>query len=172
MASVSAPLPRVTIQFCTQCKWMLRAAYVSTTNLKSNSYRTTGYTFLKKYISHHTNSARCRLMSRYLLDALHVTFPISYPRAFTFLSRSIWLILYRSLHKSFCQPSVPPLARWPFSLQQVVRLLSHSIPPIRPQVLGTPYKFSAMSSGIEKQKEGFPVRIHFHRVMIVVNRKS
>ena len=22
-------LPRVTIQFCTQCKWMLRAAYVS-----------------------------------------------------------------------------------------------------------------------------------------------
>ncbi|TVY21910.1 hypothetical protein LARI1_G000361 [Lachnellula arida] len=23
------PLPRVTIQFCTQCKWMLRAAYVS-----------------------------------------------------------------------------------------------------------------------------------------------
>ena len=24
------PLPRVTIQFCTQCKWMLRAAYVCT----------------------------------------------------------------------------------------------------------------------------------------------
>lgn len=23
------PLPRVTIRFCTQCKWMLRAAYVS-----------------------------------------------------------------------------------------------------------------------------------------------
>ncbi|KAJ4310383.1 hypothetical protein N0V84_011001 [Fusarium piperis] len=23
----STPLPRVTIQFCTQCKWMLRAAY-------------------------------------------------------------------------------------------------------------------------------------------------
>ncbi|KAF4121209.1 Rdx family [Geosmithia morbida] len=23
------PLPRVTIQFCTQCKWMLRAAYVA-----------------------------------------------------------------------------------------------------------------------------------------------
>ncbi|KAF4986666.1 hypothetical protein FDECE_15837 [Fusarium decemcellulare] len=23
----TAPLPRVTIQFCTQCKWMLRAAY-------------------------------------------------------------------------------------------------------------------------------------------------
>lgn len=22
-------LPRITIQFCTQCKWMLRAAYVS-----------------------------------------------------------------------------------------------------------------------------------------------
>jgi hypothetical protein len=30
--ATSAPtgclLPRVTIQFCTQCKWMLRAAYV------------------------------------------------------------------------------------------------------------------------------------------------
>ena len=28
--TVEAParLPRVTIQFCTQCKWMLRAAYV------------------------------------------------------------------------------------------------------------------------------------------------
>ncbi|RFU31782.1 hypothetical protein B7463_g4546, partial [Scytalidium lignicola] len=25
--NVQAPLPRVTIQFCTQCKWMLRAAY-------------------------------------------------------------------------------------------------------------------------------------------------
>ncbi|RSL54171.1 hypothetical protein CEP54_010046 [Fusarium duplospermum] len=25
--STSTPLPRVTIQFCTQCKWMLRAAY-------------------------------------------------------------------------------------------------------------------------------------------------
>ncbi|RSM09289.1 hypothetical protein CDV31_007774 [Fusarium ambrosium] len=25
--SPSTPLPRVTIQFCTQCKWMLRAAY-------------------------------------------------------------------------------------------------------------------------------------------------
>jgi predicted Rdx family selenoprotein len=29
MAEVSAAFPRVTIQFCTQCKWMLRAAYVS-----------------------------------------------------------------------------------------------------------------------------------------------
>lgn len=27
---VTSPLPRVTIQFCTQCKWMLRAAYVWT----------------------------------------------------------------------------------------------------------------------------------------------
>ncbi|KAH7272780.1 Rdx family-domain-containing protein [Fusarium solani] len=26
-APPSTPLPRVTIQFCTQCKWMLRAAY-------------------------------------------------------------------------------------------------------------------------------------------------
>ncbi|KAL0776801.1 hypothetical protein CaCOL14_006319 [Colletotrichum acutatum] len=26
-ASTSTPLPRVAIQFCTQCKWMLRAAY-------------------------------------------------------------------------------------------------------------------------------------------------
>lgn len=26
--AVLAPLPRITIQFCTQCKWMLRAAYV------------------------------------------------------------------------------------------------------------------------------------------------
>ncbi|KAM5351352.1 hypothetical protein ACJ41O_004075 [Fusarium nematophilum] len=25
--SPATPLPRVTIQFCTQCKWMLRAAY-------------------------------------------------------------------------------------------------------------------------------------------------
>src|SRR4051794_1839509 len=25
---VPCPLPRVTIQFCTQCKWLLRAAYV------------------------------------------------------------------------------------------------------------------------------------------------
>lgn len=36
-AEISAPpssplLPRVTIQFCTQCKWMLRAAYVSLCN--------------------------------------------------------------------------------------------------------------------------------------------
>lgn len=28
-APPGCPLPRVTIQFCTQCKWMLRAAYVS-----------------------------------------------------------------------------------------------------------------------------------------------
>jgi len=27
------PLPRVTIQFCTQCKWLLRAAYVSPPSL-------------------------------------------------------------------------------------------------------------------------------------------
>ncbi|EWG44209.1 selenoprotein W-like protein [Fusarium verticillioides 7600] len=26
-ASTQTPLPRVSIQFCTQCKWMLRAAY-------------------------------------------------------------------------------------------------------------------------------------------------
>jgi hypothetical protein len=26
---LAPPLPRVTIKFCTQCKWMLRAAYVS-----------------------------------------------------------------------------------------------------------------------------------------------
>ncbi|KAH6610726.1 seleno domain [Trichoderma cornu-damae] len=26
-AAVTAPLPRITIRFCTQCKWMLRAAY-------------------------------------------------------------------------------------------------------------------------------------------------
>jgi len=29
MENPSTALPRVTIQFCTQCKWMLRAAYVS-----------------------------------------------------------------------------------------------------------------------------------------------
>jgi len=29
MDSPSTPLPRVTIEFCTQCKWLLRAAYVS-----------------------------------------------------------------------------------------------------------------------------------------------
>jgi hypothetical protein len=29
MANVVTALPRVTIEFCTQCKWMLRAAYVS-----------------------------------------------------------------------------------------------------------------------------------------------
>lgn len=31
--SVPCPLPRVTIQFCTQCKWMLRAAYVSCSSI-------------------------------------------------------------------------------------------------------------------------------------------
>jgi len=31
--SPSVLLPRVTIRFCTQCKWMLRAAYVSPNNL-------------------------------------------------------------------------------------------------------------------------------------------
>lgn len=30
-ANTATKLPRVTIQFCTQCKWMLRAAYVSLT---------------------------------------------------------------------------------------------------------------------------------------------
>lgn len=29
MATISSPLPRITIQFCTQCKWMLRAAVSS-----------------------------------------------------------------------------------------------------------------------------------------------
>ncbi len=27
--SASTPLPRVAIKYCTQCRWMLRAAYVS-----------------------------------------------------------------------------------------------------------------------------------------------
>lgn len=27
-APVPSPLPKVTIQYCTQCKWLLRAAYV------------------------------------------------------------------------------------------------------------------------------------------------
>ncbi|KAK0389254.1 hypothetical protein NLU13_2829 [Sarocladium strictum] len=27
LGQVTSPLPRVTIQFCTQCRWMLRAAY-------------------------------------------------------------------------------------------------------------------------------------------------
>jgi predicted Rdx family selenoprotein len=27
--ALGTALPRITIQFCTQCKWMLRAAYVS-----------------------------------------------------------------------------------------------------------------------------------------------
>lgn len=29
IAAIDAPLPRVTIQYCIQCKWLLRAAYVS-----------------------------------------------------------------------------------------------------------------------------------------------
>lgn len=122
---------------------------------------------------HHTNSSHFQLILRYLLAASHVTFSVSHPMAFTFSSQSIRLIMYGSSHKNFCQPSVPPLARWPFSLQQAVRLLSpYTPPPIRPQVLGTLYKFSAMCSGIEKPKEGFPVRILFHRVTIAVDRKS
>lgn len=28
MAEPTTALPRITIQFCTQCKWLLRAAYV------------------------------------------------------------------------------------------------------------------------------------------------
>lgn len=32
------PLPRVTIRFCTQCKWMLRAAYVSVIIAHSSSF--------------------------------------------------------------------------------------------------------------------------------------
>jgi predicted Rdx family selenoprotein len=38
MASVIAPLPRMTIQFCTQCKWMLRAAYVGLESLTFSLY--------------------------------------------------------------------------------------------------------------------------------------
>lgn len=29
MSELNTALPRITIEFCTQCKWMLRAAYVS-----------------------------------------------------------------------------------------------------------------------------------------------
>jgi predicted Rdx family selenoprotein len=48
--STSVHLPRITIHFCTQCKWMLRAAYVSSsakihpqTNTPLNSSGTTKY---------------------------------------------------------------------------------------------------------------------------------
>jgi len=68
MASVLAPLPRVTIQFCTQCKWMLRAAYV-------------GVDFRDLNFNHYCNldqlvDCRCSCCSlRYsiFVSALHVT---------------------------------------------------------------------------------------------------
>lgn len=34
-ATAPYPLPRVTIRFCTQCKWMLRAAYVGSSPIYS-----------------------------------------------------------------------------------------------------------------------------------------
>jgi predicted Rdx family selenoprotein len=40
MPQVPAPLPRVTIQFCTQCKWMLRAAYVSRISVSEQYFLT------------------------------------------------------------------------------------------------------------------------------------
>lgn len=36
-ASTTVNLPRVTIKFCTQCKWMLRAAYVCFLHLRTPS---------------------------------------------------------------------------------------------------------------------------------------
>jgi hypothetical protein len=38
MESLPPPLPRVTIQFCTQCKWMLRAAYVSSIQFPKSNF--------------------------------------------------------------------------------------------------------------------------------------
>lgn len=43
-------LPRITIQFCTQCKWMLRAAYVS-----QAEELITGYMCYSSFIQRHLN---------------------------------------------------------------------------------------------------------------------
>lgn len=45
------PLPRVAIQFCTQCKWMLRAAYVSSRRPSRRSTRIIDACFLRVCLS-------------------------------------------------------------------------------------------------------------------------
>lgn len=60
---LGAVLPRITIQFCTQCKWMLRAAYVSEPSLPwLASYR---YSHVRQY-SHRLQYAQ-ELLSTFSL---------------------------------------------------------------------------------------------------------
>ncbi|KAL7820228.1 Rdx family domain-containing protein [Trichoderma aethiopicum] len=64
-APVTAPLPRITIQFCTQCKWMLRAAYYAQELLSTFSLSigevalqpSTGGTFIVTIYHHNTPSS-------------------------------------------------------------------------------------------------------------------
>ncbi|PTB81132.1 hypothetical protein M440DRAFT_1459410 [Trichoderma longibrachiatum ATCC 18648] len=63
-APIAAPLPRITIQFCTQCKWMLRAAYYAQELLSTFSLSigevalqpSTGGTFIVTIYHQHTPS--------------------------------------------------------------------------------------------------------------------
>ncbi|KAL7960762.1 Rdx family domain-containing protein [Trichoderma compactum] len=73
-AAVTAPLPRITIQFCTQCKWMLRAAYFAQELLSTFSLSlgevalqpSTGGTFIVTI--HHFSPASASVQSTTLWD--------------------------------------------------------------------------------------------------------
>lgn len=84
--AVSAPLPRVTIQFCTQCKWMLRAAYVSDQSL---SCVTTGDRMRRLCVARDLEVVKHFILVQF--DTAFTTFQSSF---------SIWATIIKSVQ--FC----------------------------------------------------------------------
>ena len=92
-ASTPTLLPRITIRFCTQCKWMLRAAYVSLT------FRHIVPEPLRLDTLTHFPLSHLALLNRHS----HLTSSSNFPRI---------LIIYSSpnlLSHKHHHPSIPPI---------------------------------------------------------------
>lgn len=150
MASVSAALPRVTIQFCTQCKWMLKAAYVGVDFrdlIFNNCYR------VGQPVGCSCFGASC--VSSVFISAQHVIINSLGSKA-SFVNVITGWCFDDSSHKSYSRPSAMLSEKLRFNLQRVGFSLFYSIHPF----LWTKATsgFSIMYSGIEKPKEDSLVR--------------
>jgi hypothetical protein len=144
MASVLAPLPRMTIQFCTQCKWMLRAAYVGLEFLTFSLYSCCDLSqVLVSLVLILSCGSSCSTRDHYFIGSQWVHLLSISSQADD---------LTNSSHKNYSQHSRLHSEKLRFNLQQA----GHSLFPYSHQVLRMKAisKLSIISSGIERQKEG------------------
>jgi hypothetical protein len=123
-AESTVNLPRIAIKFCTQCKWNLRAAYVSQPTHRRNVTRTLLFT---------TTAAPCRHDNQ-VLPNLNPNPHDPQPTSVSSAKDSTNPLPFNSTHKNSSKHSQQPSQKSPWSPVQAGSSPSHSTPsPPNPQ---------------------------------------